>query len=260
MIRKLMTMLGALLLWAALPAESQADTYGCSCVHNMTGRQINFRYRFGNDPWKVVNLQANFNDAICWNYGNGPHTSPPLLFQVDVDMTNGNAWTTYTLVRWQSPDHHCNVVPAGGHYDIRFRPGTNNLFIHLVKHSAAPPGQPPGQPPAAQNQFGCSCVHNETGRQINFRYRFGTGAWKVVNLQAAFNDAICWNYGTGPHTSPPLLFQLDVDMTNGNAWTTYTLVRWQSPGNTCNVVPAQGHYAIRFRPNTNNLFVHVVKK
>jgi hypothetical protein len=255
MMRKwLTTLLGVLALWVLLPAAESQAAWGCSCVHNTTGRQINFRYRFGNDPWKIVHLQAGWNDAICWNYGNGPHTSPPLLFQIDVDLTAGNAWTTYTLVRWQSQGNTCNFVPPGGHYDIAFRPGTNNQFVRVVKRVAG------GQPPPGQNQYGCSCVHNETGRQINFRYRFGNDPWKVVHLQAGWNDAICWNYGAGPHTSPPLRFQLDVDLTNSNAWVTYTLVRWQSPGNTCASVPAQGHYAIRFRPGTNNQFVHVVKR
>jgi hypothetical protein len=59
--------------------------------------------------------------------------TPRTWFQLDVDLTNSNAWVTYTLVRWQSPGNPCISVPPGGHYAIRFRPGTNNQFVHVVK-------------------------------------------------------------------------------------------------------------------------------
>jgi len=114
--------------------------------------------------------------------------------------------------------------------------------------------------PTYANSHGCSCVHNEVGQPVNFRYKFGNGAWRNVKLQAGFNDAICWKYSGGTHISPELRFELDIDMTKGKAWTVYALTRVQTPGHTCKVVPANGHYTIKHRPNTNKQFISIYKK
>ena len=138
MIRQLTCLLAGLGFWAALssPSYAQANTHGCSCVHNETGQSINFRYKFGDGNWKNVRLQAGFNDAICWKYGSSAHSSPELRFELDVDMTKGNAWTVYGLTRVQSPGDTCNVVPSNGHYTIKFRPNTNKQFIQVYKKSS----------------------------------------------------------------------------------------------------------------------------
>ncbi len=129
----LVPVLAGLAFWLVLPSPSHAQTHGCACVHNETGRQVNFRYHFGDGNWKVVHLQAGFNDAICWKYTDATHSSPLLQFQIDVDMTTGNAWTTYDLIRVQTQGDTCNVVPRNGQYAIRFRPGTNNQFVQVFK-------------------------------------------------------------------------------------------------------------------------------
>src|SRR5262245_34294712 len=114
-------------------------------------------------------------------------------------------------------------------------------------------------PSHAQNTHGCSCVHNEIRQSINFRDKFSEGDWKKVNLKPGWEDAICWKY-SATHSSPELRFELDVDMTKGDAWTVYRLTRVQTPGSTCNVVPSNGHYAIKYRPGTNNQFIEVSSK
>ena len=114
-------------------------------------------------------------------------------------------------------------------------------------------------PSHAQNTHGCSCLHNETNSSINFRYKFGDGNWKTVNLKPGWNDAICWKY-SATHSSPELRLELDVDMTSGNAWKPFRLNRIQTPGNTCNVVPSNGHYTIQYRPGTNKQFIEIFKK
>ena len=103
-------------------------------------------------------------------------------------------------------------------------------------------------------------MHNEIPQAISFRYKFGNGSWKNVKLQPGFNDAICWRYGGGAHSSPDLRFELDVDMTKGKAWTVYSLTRVQTPGDTCKVVPSNGHYSIKYRPDTNKQFIRVYKR
>jgi hypothetical protein len=50
-------------------------------------------------------------------------------------MTKGNAWTTYDIGRLQTPGNTCNVVPAGAHFTVKYRPGTANQFIAVYKRS-----------------------------------------------------------------------------------------------------------------------------
>lgn len=133
MYRLAIWVLAGMATLTASPSPGRANTHGCACVHNETGLAVNFRYRFGTGDWKKVRLKPNWNDAICWRYGSGKHTSPELKFEIDVDLTKGNAWTIYALKRIQSPGNTCNVVPAGGHYSIRFRPNTNKQFIQVFK-------------------------------------------------------------------------------------------------------------------------------
>ena len=84
-------------------------------------------------------------------------------------------------------------------------------------------------------------MHNEFTQGVHFRCEFGNCDWKNVKLQPGFNDAICWRYDGGPHSLPDLRFEVDVDMTKGGAWNVYTLARVQTPGNTCKIVPPNGH-------------------
>lgn len=125
----------ALGLAATGAAMANPNSHGCACVHNQTGQNINFRYKWGDKAWNNRTVHAKHNYFLCWPYGAGMHTSPTLLFELDVDMTKGNAWTKYDLKRIQSPAANCNAIPAAGHFSIRFRPGTNNTFIHVVKGS-----------------------------------------------------------------------------------------------------------------------------
>lgn len=130
-----LTALGILAFAATLSVASPgiAQNYGCACLHNRTGVQINFRYKWGDGAWKVVNLPANYNDAICWNYGGGRPSSPPLTFQLDVDMTGSTAWATYTVDRVQSSGNSCTQIPSNGHYDVNYKAGSNRTLIAIFK-------------------------------------------------------------------------------------------------------------------------------
>ncbi len=113
-------------------ATAQEKTHGCACIHNGTTATVNFRYKWGEGQWHTVNLQPHFEDAICWNYDNAQKSSPNLTFQLDVDMTKGSAWTAYAIARVQTAGAQCNVVGKGGHYDISYRPNTNNALIQVM--------------------------------------------------------------------------------------------------------------------------------
>ena len=122
----------AISLAAAAPAAANGR-YGCACLTNETGVKINFRYKFGDKPFSKAAMSPNARQWICYDYGNGPRTSPPLKFELDVDMSKGNAWTVYALERFQSAAKSCNAIPKGAQYGVRYRGGTNKQFIEVYK-------------------------------------------------------------------------------------------------------------------------------
>ncbi len=126
-------MAGALVLGLGVSgAEAQDTVAGCACVHNKTNVTISYRHKWEEKAWHVVKLQPNNQQAICWGYAVGSKYSPELTFQLDVDMTKGNAWTTFNLPRMQSTDRTCEATPRRAHYDITYRSNTNNQFIEVT--------------------------------------------------------------------------------------------------------------------------------
>ena len=69
---------------------------------------------------------------MCWKYGSAK-TSPDLTFQLDIDLAAGSAWTVYEIARVPTTREHCDAVGKGGHYNISYRPNTNNAFIQVTK-------------------------------------------------------------------------------------------------------------------------------
>lgn len=114
-------------------AQAQQTTHGCACIQNKTQSTVNFRYKFGEGEWKTLNSKPNWKNWVCWKYADQKKSSPPLVFQLDVDLSTGNAWTTYNIARVQATRAHCDAVGSGGRYDIRYRPNTNNTFIQITK-------------------------------------------------------------------------------------------------------------------------------
>lgn len=119
----------------ARPAVAQQMTHGCACLHNQTPVQISYRYKWGEGEWQTRQLQTGYQTAICWPYKDAQKSSPNLLFQLDVDMSKGSAWTTYAIARVQTAGNACNAVAQNGQYNISYRPNTNNAFIHVTKRN-----------------------------------------------------------------------------------------------------------------------------
>jgi hypothetical protein len=115
------------------PATAQQTTHGCACFNNKTESTISFRYKWGDGEWQNVQMKPKFRNWICWTYADAQKSSPNLTFQLDVDMTKGSAWTTYAIARVQTADAHCNAVGKGGHYNVSYRPNTNNAFIQVTR-------------------------------------------------------------------------------------------------------------------------------
>lgn len=263
MTRIVTMLLAAFALWAAAPSASQAqNTHGCACLHNRVGQPINFRFRWGTNAFETRTLNPGMVFSFCWPYGAGIHTSPPLQFMLDRDMSGGTSWTNYGITRVQSPTTQCSGVPAMGHYHVAFQPNTNNQFLHVVKGAGVGVGvgPGPGPGPVAGNRFGCACINNGVGVPINFQYRWGNAAFQNRTLNPGMVYAFCWPYGAGLHTSPPLQFKLDRDMSQGRSYTNYAITRIQSPTNQCSGVPREGQYWVRYQPGTNNQFLHVAKQ
>ena len=42
---------------------------------------------------------------------------------------------TYAITRVQTTAAHCNAVGQGSHYDISYRPHTNNSFIQVTRRN-----------------------------------------------------------------------------------------------------------------------------
>ena len=61
---------------------------------------------------------------------------------------------------------------------------------------------------AQQTTHGCACLNNQTQAQISYRYKWGEGEWKTMQLKPGYRNWICWQYQNAQKSSPNLLFQL----------------------------------------------------
>ena len=113
-------------------AEAQNTTHGCACIHNNTKATICYRYKWGEQAWQNFKLQPAYQSWVCWKYADAAKSSPALTFQLDVDMTAGSAWTTFNLPRMQATAASCEATPKAAHYDVSYKPNTNNQFIQVT--------------------------------------------------------------------------------------------------------------------------------
>ena len=109
----------------------------------------------------------------------------------------------------------------------------------------------------AAEPYGCACLHNtKVDTTINYRFKWGTGAWKAVALPKGGAHWMCWAYKDAPK-SPELLFQLDVDMTSTAKWETFTIKRAQSKDQSCGAIPASAHYHVGYVANSNKKKIQI---
>lgn len=166
----------------AAPAAAQETTHGCACVTNTTKVDASYRYRWGDGPWRDVKLAPGRRGWMCWAYEGEQKKSPTLAFLIDVDPTGGQAWTAQVLERVQTTGAHCDKVGRGGHYDIVYRPDSNESFLQVTKRTAAAAAAPPGpstgpspaQPPAQPAPF----QGDRSGKTTAIRLALSDGAEK----------------------------------------------------------------------------------
>ena len=124
---------GALVLGLGISgAHAQNTTHGCACIHNKTKATISYRYTWGDQQWQNFKLPPAYQNWLCWKYTDANKSSPALTFQLDVDMTSGSAWTTFNLPRLQATAASCEATPKAAHYDISYKPNTNNQYIQVT--------------------------------------------------------------------------------------------------------------------------------
>lgn len=189
-----------------LPAAAQETKHGCVCVHNKTKANAAYRYQWGDGgQWRNVKLEPNYQAWICWNYEGQQKASPTLTFQIDADVSGKEAWTSYVLPRVQSEIAHCNNVGKEGHYDIIYRPNSNDTLLQVVKR--ANPSASLGEKPAtaaAQSTPAPAFTGDRSGKTnaIKFALAEGTelrprdvfervsGAIYIVRTQEAQGSAV----------------------------------------------------------------------
>lgn len=109
----------------------------------------------------------------------------------------------------------------------------------------------------AAEPYGCACLHNtKVDAAINYRFKWGNGAWKAVALPKGNAHWMCWAYKDAPK-SPELLFQLDVDMTAAAKWETFTIKRAQSKDQSCAAIPASAHFHVGYVANSNKKKIQI---
>jgi hypothetical protein len=119
-----------------LPATSQAQNnmakgYGCACLHNSkVSGTVKYRYRWGDREWKSNSLAQGRSDTVCWRYKDAPK-SPELEFQLDVDMTGGTKWETFSIPRVQTSDVSCSSVGSKGQYHMGYVANSNKKKIQI---------------------------------------------------------------------------------------------------------------------------------
>jgi hypothetical protein len=125
------TLLGAAGLLLSAEGLAADKAFGCACLHNSkTDGTINYRFRWGDREWKSVALGKGKSETMCWAYKDAPK-SPELEFQLDVDMTSGKKWETFSIPRGQSSSVSCSAVPSAAHYHVGYVANTNKKKIQI---------------------------------------------------------------------------------------------------------------------------------
>jgi hypothetical protein len=111
--------------------NNMSKAYGCACMHNTKlAGTVKYRYRWGDGEWKKVSLAKGQTDTVCWRYKDAPK-SPELEFQLDVDMTGGTKWETFSIARSQSTAVSCSAVPDKAHYHMGYVANSDKKKIQI---------------------------------------------------------------------------------------------------------------------------------
>ncbi|GAK58357.1 membrane protein, OmpA family [Candidatus Vecturithrix granuli] len=84
-----------------------AKPYAIVCVSNETDWQINYMYKWGDDPWESGSLEPNYISWYSWEYDPGETASPDFTILFDADFSNKENQKTYILERYEANQQSC---------------------------------------------------------------------------------------------------------------------------------------------------------
>lgn len=86
---------------------------------------------------------------------------------------------------------------------------------------------------SAAGKYAVAKVTNPLTTTVSYRYRWGTGAWKVTSLSPGTTNRHSWRYQfEGQNASPKLQIRFDADQGEGVFFRTYTLQKHSVPYRT----------------------------
>lgn len=91
------------LLVAAEPAQAQSSRYTVLCLTNDTAASIQYRYRWGSEPWKSSTLDEGEVDIHSWSSSRYPNFE----ISFDSDVTSGHYSYDYDLDGYLATKRNC---------------------------------------------------------------------------------------------------------------------------------------------------------
>lgn len=85
------------------------------------------------------------------------------------------------------------------------------------------------------NKYALTCISNRSGVNLNYRYKWGNGAWKSGHISPNANKWYSWKYRNATQSSPNLYVRFDTDLSGRNNYKTYTLKRLAVSEQKCNL-------------------------
>ncbi|HRW08484.1 MAG TPA: SH3 domain-containing protein [Caldilineaceae bacterium] len=101
--------------------------YDFVCITNLTGRRIDYRFRWGNGQWQTLSVDPQQNRRHWWELKWDESSSPSFEIRFDADYTNAASNIGYWLPKKRTIDTAC---PNGQQYEFRFM---GNNHIDLVR-------------------------------------------------------------------------------------------------------------------------------
>lgn len=86
---------------------------------------------------------------------------------------------------------------------------------------------------AQETPYGLVCLVNNTGWDINYRYRWGDGEWYSKSVAAGRSRYHWWDYEPGSFSSPNFEIRFDADFGDATDYKQYDLTRYRASRTAC---------------------------
>lgn len=103
------------------------NQFAVLCIRNQTDIGIYYQYKWGDDGYREIYLEAGYYRWHSWRYAHGSYSSPNFVIKFDYDLRWGmDSWKYYSLPRYQARYEECD---QGAQY--AFRKSDSGDFIDL---------------------------------------------------------------------------------------------------------------------------------